>query len=211
MATQENRSMVSEVSICNQALTWLGSDTITSLDDDSRQANWMKANYPFVRDAVMEERMWSFAVDRAVSTVADMDAWGGMFVHPKPTEWMSVFRVYKTLTAGGEGVPDASYRMEGGNVLSKYSTVYLWGLKRISDTGAFSPMFTQALSARLAADAAIPLTENRQLQADMWALYGDKLVAAASRDGQQGANDYITQRRLTSARFAGGYVADGGR
>ena len=81
MATQENRSMVSETSIANQALLWLGGTVITSLDEDSREAIWMKNNYPFIRDAVLEERMWTFATDRAISTVADLDV---SLAFPKP-------------------------------------------------------------------------------------------------------------------------------
>jgi len=56
----------------------------------------------------------------------------------------------------------------------------------------------------LAADAAIPLTENRQLQADLWALYGDKLREAAARDGQQGMNDKLRMPILTGVRYGGG-------
>jgi hypothetical protein len=200
--------MVSETSICNQALTWLGSEPITSLDEDSREANWMKQNYPFLRDAVLEERMWTFATDRATSTVADMDAWGSMYVHPRPTEWMAVYRVYNNVSneIPNNWITSEGWRMEGGNVLAKDPTVYMWGLKRITDTGAFSSLFVQALAARLAADAAIPMTENRQLQADMWALYGDKIREATARDGQQGASDKVTQRRLTGVRWSGGYT-----
>jgi hypothetical protein len=80
----------------------------------------------------------------------------------------------------------------------------LWGLKQVTDTAKFSPLFVQALAARIAADAAIPMTENRQLQVDMWGLYGDKLREAAARDGQQGTNDVITQQRLTSVRYFSG-------
>jgi hypothetical protein len=76
------------------------------------------------------------------------------------------------------------------------------GLTRISDTSSFSSLFVQALAARIAADAAIPLTENRQLQVDMWGLYNDKLTEAAARDGQQGTSDVVTQRGLTGARYS---------
>ena len=205
MATQENRSMVSETSICNQALSWLASVQITSLDQDSKEARWMKANYPFIRDAVLEERMWTFATARAKSVVADLDEWDEFYVHPKPTDWISVFRVFKDQVQNRLDT-DMTWRMEGGNVLSKYARLRFWGMKRVTDTGAFSPLFVQALAARLAADAAVPLTENRQLQVDLWGLYGDKLREAAVRDGQQGGNDMITQGTLTGVRYSGGGI-----
>jgi hypothetical protein len=210
MATQDARSMVSETSICNQALLWLGSEPITSLDQNNSRAVWMKNNYPFIRDAVMEERMWTFARARGVSTVEDRDAWDIMYVHPKPENWLSVFNVYRTnggrafMTEPVIDLPiDTTWRLEQNNILSKYGTIYFAGNLRVTDTGQFSALFVQALAARLAADAAVPLTENRQLQADMWVLYGDKLREAAARDGQQGANDIITQPMLTGSRYSG--------
>ena len=204
MATQSNQSMVSETSICNQALTWLGQDPVNSINDGSTTAEWMRNNYPFLRDAVLEERMWTFATARAKSITEDMDEWGTMYTHPIPLNWQSVYRVYSSVDGYGNGVSDRTWRMEGGNVLSTNQTVYLWGIQQVTDTNKSSMLFIQALAARIAADACIPMTENRQLQADMWGLYGDKLREAAARDGQQGSNDIITQSKLTGARYYSG-------
>ena len=201
-----NDPMVSEVSICNQALLWLGQETISSFDDLSTTAQWCRNNYPFIRDAVLESRMWTFATGRAISETANLDAWGKDYAHNIPFYWMSVFRVYRNNTGptvGQEQFP-VPWRLEGNKVLTQYPTVYMWGLAYVTDTGRFSPLFVQALAARIAADAAIPLTENRQLQADMWGLYNDKLAEAAARDGQQGTSDTITQSRLTGVRRTGG-------
>ena len=197
-----NNTMVSEVSICNQALTWLGQSAITSLDDQNTTAEWMRNNYPFIRDAVLEERMWTFATARAASTSIERDAWDTSYVHPEPDNWISVFRIYRN--SGISTLTSIDWRFEDGNILCSESNILLWGLKRVTDTGKFSPLFVQALAARIAADACIPLTENRQLQVDMWGLYGDKLREAAARDGQQGSNDMITQSRLTGVRNYGG-------
>lgn len=204
MATQENKSMVSEVSICNQALGWLGENPITSLDDPTRNANLCRDNYPFLRDAVLEERMWTFATARASSTVADLDDWGVQYLHPIPLEWLAVYRVYCTPGETPEqGVPAAGWRREGEYILSRETTIYMWGIKRISDTGKFTQLFVQALAARMAADLAMPLTEDRKKQADAWGLYQSKLREAAARDGAQGANDHIRSSGLVSARSYG--------
>ena len=82
MATQLNKSMVSELSIANQALGYLGANPIVSFDEPSTSAELMRDNYPFIRDAVMTEVAWTFAVVRATSTTADRDAWDQKFVHP---------------------------------------------------------------------------------------------------------------------------------
>tara|TARA_R110002020_G_scaffold170207_4_gene359602 strand:- start:9874 stop:10479 length:606 start_codon:yes stop_codon:yes gene_type:complete len=198
---------ISEVSICNQALSWLGQETITSLDDQATTAVWMNANYDLLRDSVMEARMWTFATVRAVSTSVQESEWGDGYVHAKPLGWLSVSRVYRD-NSRIDPVP-VEWRLESEGIITRESTIYLLGLKQVVDPRKFSNLFVQALAARLAADACIPFTENATLQRDMWTLYNDKLEEAAARDGQQGSNDFITQRRLVGARYSGGYT--GGR
>jgi hypothetical protein len=183
---------------------------ITSLDDNDKTSQWMRINYPFLRDAVLEMRMWTFATDRDTSTVADLDEWNEMYVHPIPISWQSVYRCYSHIGKGGSSlglsygpsnnIKSDGWRVEGGNVLSYDGTVYMWGMKRLTDTGAFSSLFVQALAARIAADACIPFTENRPLQADMWNLFDLKLKEAAARDGQQGSNENIISDSLVQAR-----------
>lgn len=203
MAKRIVQSGVSETSICNQALSWLKANRISSLDETSREAELCRENYPFLRDAVLESRPWTFATAREVSTSQEVDGWGFKFRHEIPLDWIWVWTVYRNVDNYGQGVHDTSWRREGRSIISDHSTIYLKGTLRVIDTGAFSFMFTQALAARVAADLAIPLTGNPKLQTDMWQLYMLKLEEAATRDGQQGANDYIVQHRLTSARFGG--------
>lgn len=143
--------------------------------------------------------MWTFATVRDTSTVADRDEWDEMYKHGIPTDWLSVFRVYRDVNRGMYTRSD-NWRREGAFILAEESTVYLWGLKRVTDTGQFSSLFVQALAARIASDLAVPITENRQLQADLWNLYVSKLEMAAVRDGQQGTNEKIKSNTLIDAR-----------
>jgi len=198
MGNPTNKAMISEVSICNQALTWLGQDPITSFDDNLDTAQWCRNNYRFLRDAVLESRMWTFATARYVSTSADKPVWGGGFVHTLPPSWISVFRCYQP---GSMGTPlPLNWRLEGGQVIAEYETIWMWGVVGVEDTQKFTPLFAQALAARIAADGAIPFTENRNLQSDMWKLYDAKLAEAAARDGQQGTNDKLRSDTLINAR-----------
>jgi len=209
MATQLNKSMVSEVAIANLALGWLGSNPINSFDENSISAQLMRDNYPFIRDAVIEERNWTFATDRHTSTVADNPEWGDGFSHPLPLDWISVYRVYRNVSSRAqENWIQADWRLEGGNVIAADDTVYMWGTKRITDTAKFSPMFVQCLAARLAADLCMTITEDKAQQGMLWQLYGAKLKEAASRDGAQGRSDKIQSNSLLDARasYGGGLL-----
>jgi hypothetical protein len=141
------------------------------------------------------------------STVEDLTVFGNFYEHPKPLNWLWIYRVWRDVSARDPNrwIRDDSWRVEGEFIISAEPTIHMQGCRRITDTGKFSLLFVQALAARIAADACIPLTENRQLQVDLWNMYGSKLTTAAARDGQQGANDVITQHKLTGIRQTGGF------
>ena len=196
MATQANKAMVSEVYICNQALSWAGAIRITSLDGRSDEAEWCRDNYEFIRDAVLEERMWTFATARTISTSEDLDDWDQYYRHSVPLEWLSVRGVF---TDAEYTVPDY-WRREGQYILAEDTTLYLWGLKRVVNTAQFSNMFIQALVTRLAAEMSVPLTGDTKKAAYYNALYEKRLQEAAILDGMQGTGDELPMNDLVVVR-----------
>jgi len=195
--------MVSETSICNQALGWLGMPEITGLSQANDSAELCRNNYPFLRDAVLEEAAWTFATAKATSLTAQTDGWGQDYAHDKPLEWISVLRVYRNISTRPYCTSEG-WRMESGAVIARQETVYMWGIKRITDTGKFSPLFVQALAARLMMDLAMPLTNNPEMLALVTNLYAAKLKMAKTADGMQGANEQVRSSTLVDARASGG-------
>jgi len=193
----------SEVSICNQALGWLGADSITSLSDNSTTAELCKNNYPVLRDAVMTEMAWTFATARYKSVTADRDDWGIKYKHPVPTNWLQVLRVYRKVTNNSK-LDSVGWVREGNFILTTEDTVYLWGIDQVVSTSLFSPAFGQCLAARIAADLCIPITQNVTQQGTLWQLYGAKLDKAAMADGLQGSNETIQSEELIDARYGSG-------
>ncbi|MHC4983877.1 MAG: hypothetical protein ACYTF6_12025 [Planctomycetota bacterium] len=195
---------VSEVSICNQALGWLGQDPLTSLEDQNVRGDLCRANYPVLRDTMLEDRAWSFAQRRERSETADQDSISSLYKHTVDEDWLLILRVFEdtnSLRAPYDSqAVQAQWHREGDFVYAKSSVVYLWGITRVTDVTKYTEGFRQALAARLAADMAIPLTENRNLQSDMWALYERKLNEASVRDGQQGRNERVGNSRLIAVR-----------
>jgi hypothetical protein len=144
--------------------------------------------------------MWTFGTARATSTTAERDDWDTLYRHSVPIDWLSVYRVYDNVTTQN----NINWQKEDRYVLAESPTIYMWGLKRIVDTGQFSNLFVQALAARMAADLAIALTQDRLMQTDMWSLYQVKLREAAARDGAQGRNDQFKEGRITTSRYGNG-------
>lgn len=201
MATQENKPMVSEVSICNQALSWLGEARISSLDDPGTTARRMRDNYPFIRDVVLEERDWTFAKARFTSEVADAPEWGPGFLHPIPLDWLNVTRAYRDVSSEDPSnwIQTEWYREEG-NIVAVDSFIYMRGLIRVTDTGKFSGMFTQALATRIAAELCMAFTQDKVRESSLWALYQAKLADAAVHDGKQGRREKTISRTFINAR-----------
>ena len=68
--------VTSFVDICNRAITFLGSERITSLDDDTKEGRACKAIHEQTRDNVLRAHPWSFAMKRAaLAATTTAPAW----------------------------------------------------------------------------------------------------------------------------------------
>jgi len=155
--------MASDVSICNQALSWLGGSLITSLDDDINEAKVCKANYADIRDAVLEAHDWTFATPPVN---------GYVNAFPLPPDVLRVMDFNN-----GE-----DWRIEGTAIVTNEAAAKIRAVVRITDPNRFSALFVQALAARLAADLAITLTHSMKLQKQYYAIYSDKMNEAFTNE-----------------------------
>ena len=181
---------VSEVSICNQALSWLGGTLITSLKDETTEGELCQANYANLRDAVLEERAWTFATFREELTpLRNEPEWGGKTLFQLPGDNIRVLTVYSNESDTWDVPTRKEWFIEGEHLIIDQDVVRIRYIRRITAPGRFSPSFVQALAARLAADLALPLTQSARMKQDMWALFQAKLTSAGSLDGMQGTRE----------------------
>jgi hypothetical protein len=189
---------VDAVEIANLALGKVGANSIASFEEDSTEAELVSAAYDAARDAVLAACDWLFAsrwvaAERlAAAPVSPRHA----AAYAIPTEAAVVREA--TDAAGG---PLAWVR-EGDQVLTEDApdSVRLRITSKETDPALYAPGFVQALGLRLAAELAVPLAENRELQADCWALYARELKTAKATDGRQGTPERRTSSWLRNAR-----------
>ncbi len=211
---------VSPVEICNQALGWLGGDLIISLEDQTVEAKLCKANYEPLRNAVLEEREWTFAVKRLEPVeLTALPVYGYDKAFQIPPEVIRILQVsragevdsgilvegsFKSATRGGTGngrETRIEWAREGDKILANNSArIFMRALVRIEDTTKFSPAFDQALAARLAMDLSIPLTSSGATQDRMAKMYGEKMQLAAASDGMQGRSQNVRADAFTVVR-----------
>jgi hypothetical protein len=157
--------MASQASIANQALVKLGAKRIVSIDDDARQARELKAIWDAKRDAEMAAYPWSFACHRAqLPALAEAPVYGYTRAFPLPTDYLSMVEVGEYWTmyqpAGSE-----LFTIEGGNILTNDpSPLRIRYVRRIENTGLWSPLFNEALACRLAFELCETLTQSPKKQ-----------------------------------------------
>ncbi len=210
--------MATEVSICNQALTWLGANTIISLDDETTEARLCKANYADLRDAVLEDRDWSFARKRIqFARLAQDPLYGFSAAFAIPVDVLTVRQATRgpeesqgAVSSTGPGLSRENLRngkeqriiwqIEGETIVCDESAIVGRVTMRQTDPSKFSPGFVQALAARIARELATALTQSSTLETKMHDKYNDSLITSATADGMQGTSNKIRSDALTRVR-----------
>tara|TARA_Y100000114_G_scaffold129021_1_gene126276 strand:+ start:397 stop:975 length:579 start_codon:yes stop_codon:yes gene_type:complete len=183
--------MATEVSICSNALRRLGDDPITSLTDDTERARLCNAFYADARDACLRSHPWNFAITRASLTqLSSTPAYGFDYQYALPTDPYCL----RVLSMEFE---DYIFKVEnlateGRVLLTNEDTAKILYIAKITDTALFDSMFVDALTAKLAANLAYPVTNSVTLQTQMVKIYEGKMSEARSIDGQEGfINDLV--------------------
>jgi hypothetical protein len=193
--------MASAVEICNLALGWLGGTLITQLDAEnpsSTEEELCVANYGPALKAVLEAKAWTFATGRVELSPAEATG-----LEEYPVKFTIPGTVVRVLACDdGAGTFDLKWVREGGFILVERELVTLQAKAVLleEDAAKFQPGFIRALAARLAADLAIPLTENRTLATEMERKFIWELSRAGALDGAQGSAQAKKTNWLKMAR-----------
>jgi hypothetical protein len=203
---------ISPTRICNIALGWLGASTITSLDIEESSTEWelCNLNYDTIRDAVLEEREWTFAIHRQVlNAQSDIEGFGNESSFLIPVDCLRVLTVHDPQILGIGGILSESvhiksqipeWQIEGTNIIAVAQEINARYLQRIIDPNKYSPGFIQAFAQRIAAEFALTLTESKTVADRMWDLYEFKLGKGTVLDAIQGRSRRVRSTALTRRR-----------
>lgn len=200
--------MASEVSICNGALTRIAGKLITSLLDGTVEANFCKENYPDIRDAVLRSHPWNCATARAsLAQLVDNPPFGfaAQFTLPADCLRVLVFNDDNVSSHLLNGIivydPAIRFKIEGRRLLTDDGEANIVYIKRETDPMVYDALLVQAISARLAAELAFPLTKNPRLVSTMWELYASKMQEARTTDGMEGTPDVAQNDEIAGVRI----------
>jgi len=193
--------MSTEVQICNIALALLGIDNpILSLDDDSKEARLCKTSYPVIRDELLENHFWRFAMKRSSLTrITAPPEWRYTYKYQLPSDLVG--SRLKMTDLGKE----QNYKIEGGLLLTDDASVSILYVSKEIDVGKYSPAFKQAVSYALAAQLAYSMVQSSTHMQRMLSAAEDKLRAARSIDSQADYLEDLMDNSFIDARLGGRY------
>lgn len=170
--------MPSVVDICNKSLDKLGHGPITSLEDGTKAANLCLRNWAIIRDQVLRDHPWNFAVKRSVlAPSSDAPAWGFTYKFPLPADSLRLLEVRDLSTA--------EYQVESGHIMANDDALYIRYTRKVTDPNEFDSLFVDTVATRLAFEICEALTQSNSKKADLWNEYDDSITRAKRADGQE--------------------------
>lgn len=152
---------LSQVQVVNLALTKLGQDRVTSIDDDIEAARVMRSLWDFTRDAVLASYPWKFAIVSAeLPALADA---------PTASDWSLQYELPETclrlVQVGGTSAfytrSVEVFALEGGKILTdEAAPLRVRYVSRVDAVGLWPVLFGRAVAMQLACDAAEKLTNS---------------------------------------------------
>ena len=192
--------MTERIDISNLALSWLGVNTITGLDDETDEARQVKLNYDLARDATLESHEWSFAVKRFIPAKSSTDPeWGFANQFEIPSDIIRVLSVSPDREVWWS-FEQHQWVVESGFIMADVDEIFCRGIRRVLDEGIYSNLFAHAFAAKLATLMALSLTQSHQIMEKMAQLFGGMISDAKSRDGLQGRSKRMRNRSMINAR-----------
>ena len=182
--------------MASNALQQLGAAPISDIAENTGRAKRVNSIYEDVRDAVIRDAKWNFALERVqLAALADAPAftWTKQHQLPENPYCLRVVEVY----SGNDRI---DHVIEGRKILSNYSSINILYLKRVTDPSQFDALFVEAYEARLAAELAVSITGSRGISSDFWKTYDIKITNARLVDSQEGTPAAIQANTLVDVR-----------
>lgn len=152
---------LSQVEVANLALTRLGQDRITSLDDDVETARVMRSLWDFTRDAVLAAYPWKFAIVSAdLPSLADA---------PTASDWSLQYELPESCLRLVQVGNSPSFYSSLSEVFSLQGRLILTDepaplrvryVSRVEAVGLWPVLFGRVMSMQLAVDACEKLTNS---------------------------------------------------
>ena len=188
--------MASYVEVFNLASARLGGPIVSSLDSSAPAVQTFKAIYPQLRQQLLEEFPWRFAVAYASPSLkSENDSWDYQFAYD-----LGGLGVIRLLETSGDSDFGSSWELVGNILYSNNEGLKIKYVKDVEDPAQFSPTFTRAFAARAAVELAVPITNSEQRKAQEYQFYLTEVERLWTIDSQQTGEVDTIEGDLTLVR-----------
>jgi hypothetical protein len=186
--------MASVVDVINKALDLLGHGAITSLGDGTKAANLATRDWPLVRDLVLRDHPWNFAVKRSTTApLVEAPAWGFSYQHEFPSDLLRLLEI-RDLRAD-------EYQIEGNKILTDESVLYLRYIRQVTDPNEYDALFIDTVSLRLAYEMCESLTQSNTKRELLWRDYENSMTRAKLVDAQENPPTVFAEDSWLESRY----------
>lgn len=190
--------MATQLSICNSALMRLGAEPITALIDNNKRAKLCNAHYTDIKQKLLYEHPWKFAIKR-VSLTAEVTVpvFGFDNEFALPADYLrAIFEV------NGDHVDQTphEWQREGNLILANDDTIFLRYIADVAES-LFSPSFAEALAFQIAYELSYSLVQSTTYREQLLGETRLALQAARSHSAQEGTPQRITDDEFINIRM----------
>jgi hypothetical protein len=171
--------MASKVQIANRALQKIGQRRIVDFNENSDRSNEIDACYEFVKNAELETNVWRFSIERvSIAAMSTAPAFGRDNQYQLPADFIRPAPID----------PDISHfpsdiLWEGTKVLTNdVGPLQLRYVSSAVSEQTFSPLFVEALAARIAIEICEKLTGSNSKKDSLESAYTFHITKARSVD-----------------------------
>jgi len=187
--------MASDIDIASQALQLIGASPINSFSDPGAGAKVASNIYESTLRNLLTSTYWTFTLKKQeLNLLTSPPVNEFQYQFQIPTDCLKVLKVY----------PQTYYKIYGDKILTNTKTLSIDYVHR-PETNLLPDYFTWALTYKLAADFAMSVTYNENVNALYEQKFRAQIAEAYAADGQQNPQTPIQDQPFTDVRFGGGY------
>ena len=169
----------SQTQICNMALSKFGARSIGNINDDSLEARKCKVLWNSVLETLLYSYGWNFALTRVSlgSPLSTTPEFGYDYAYSLPGDCLRVWELYNSTS---------NWAVEGKKFLCSDDEPQIRYIKRVTDTGLFSPAFVICLATALAVELSTQLADDAKYRQLLQSELNQQIASAEKVHAHEG-------------------------
>ena len=181
--------MATKIDICNLALVRLNLNPIQSLTQATKEARVLSAIYDNALDTALRAHPWNFATRAATLALLPEEHPRWTYVYACPQDCVWAREIYNPRSRVEKIEFEIARGAAGRVVLTDEEQATLVYTERVTNPSEYDQLFISALAYALAAEMAVAIKGNAQLQAQMANFYRQNVDQARAVDSAEGRRD----------------------